>query len=231
MIEFSLPQTHPEYCPQEEIEEQALLSRFALERDYQDRCALLRADYVELFIKHDALSPNGSFALFVLDEIDSEGGVTTISSRTEVLIIMGTGLEDNKRDQKVADIRVVTNQYFGQPNGVFEYLTKDFTLDEDNDAQYSVGVFSLDQYSGAVDFKGGLAPLFFINDSGKIKLINFSPFTQAPSVESLGSDGEMVKKLPFGIHSEIEHKIAALEIGRELLDEVRDHEPRSCGPI
>lgn len=222
-----LPETHPEFCLQTDIDEQERLARFELLRKYHEDCTLLRADLVLLAMQHGALVESGSsWMLYYLDDVDSDEGIATISGRNEVLVMIGTGHEIGGKDGKlkVADIRIATNQHYRMFDGRMGYLTQDFTLDEDNDCQYALSTFDVSD-EGFIDMRGGDAPLFYVDASDHVKLANFNWFTHAQPLAARGRDGKMKRMMPLGHFRNLEDSIYALAEGRALYEMLRSAEP------
>ncbi len=215
-----------EFVPIADVIEQQRLAKLEIKRKYFDDCTMLRAGLVSLLSKHGGLHPDGGWALFYLDDVDGDDGVVTISGRNEILVVIGTGSEKHRGKLKVADIRVLTNQHFRTIDGQITYLTKDFTLDEDNDCQYVVDQFSIKD-DGVVDIEGSLAPLFLLTDSGEIAAANITPFTLPHTLSAKGRDGEQKQITPFGFFKVFEDALYALQQGSDLYTSIKDKTPHA----
>lgn len=222
MSELQLPPDHPEFCPAEELKEAKRLSEIAAEVEYLSGCVDFRAGVVELFQKHNAVTETGGWMLFHVDEYAGDNATATLQNRNEILVFLGTGTENKRRPLPMRDVRILTNEHFRMSDGM-SYLCVDFSLNDENEAQYFIDVFSHTE-DGTITSRDSLAPVFYLNEEGCLVTGNLRPFTPIKSVRrDGGADHEII--IPFGYFDDLPDKIHALEVGKQLIDKIVTLDP------
>jgi len=221
---------HHDFYPTADIRNEAARNQALLEAKIQDDIAILRADIATILQANSAFGEDGTgWALFFVpdeESIDGEvaesGTVVELQHGKEVLIVVGTGLEDTKRAFPVHDVRVLTNEYIKTEDQT-GWLAYDFTLDADNDAQYFYSYFPLTLDKDVLEKARGV--FFRVND-GQLQFgSNIMRFSPIVAVADVNDEGEEVEVVPFGWYNNTEDKIHALSVGRWLVDSVMNLEP------
>ncbi len=245
---YDLSPDHPEFVPVEELAQIQRQNEQLLEAGYQDNCNLFRASVFHKLTQHHATHNGSGWAIFYVDGEDDPGSVSTLV-RKEVLV--WSYFHDASKTRgglTIPTIRLLTNETYLMPDGP-EYLASDVTLDDDNDAQYFVDATMLHSdprekhYLDDVGLEPtapeepdvdenqdpilrSLAPLFIVSDEGILRLShNFVLSTPLYLVEAKLPTGQNAACYPFGQFLCMEDRLAALTVGQNLLDEIRDLEP------
>lgn len=211
--------------PQEGFEEHKDVNKAPkalFDANFQEDCAVFRADIVSLLLKHSALQEGGGWMIFALnDDMMPAHDTSTLGYENEILVYVrdGTKVIDQS---PICDIRIVTNERHLHYE-VTSFMCTDFTLDSENDSQYFIDAIT--PLPEGVDLNIVRAPLFWVNETGKLmSTVNFVPFTPVVPI-SIKEKLAWRKVTPFGHYENCEDKIQALNIGRSLLQQVNTLEP------
>jgi hypothetical protein len=112
-------------------EEQELLAAM-----YAQRCEDLRGSVQAIFEKLQGQEPKPegySWAKFKLAQIAAEGDLPRRHNDREILIAL-----DYRQSQHDPMVRIITNERFAAENGRVQRLTRDFSLNHEDDARYFV---------------------------------------------------------------------------------------------
>lgn len=119
-------------------------------------------------------------------------------------------------------IRILTKELF-DPSETCSFLTEDFVLDHENDAQYFIDTAIIE--NGAV-LNPTLSSFFMIGPDGP-QLFNCQPFPPMPGICISADDPRAI--LPFGHYKNIGDRIDSLDFGNGLLSEIKFEDPADCG--
>jgi hypothetical protein len=193
----------------------------------QERIHGLRAD---IFLKLSEYFDVGNlrhkigWAYFVLGQSDQAEGNSLVTEPDKEVLVMVVPNEGSEviDGHHAPTIRIFTNEHYPSPDGLSgEWLGVDFTLDNDDGLQYSIGALSDDpkaQLNNVV--------LFWFDPGDQLR---YTPnmnviLTPANGVAVDGLDGRKQMLYPLGTYESNYDPRRALEVGQELFNDIRDQE-------
>lgn len=225
MAEFS-PE-HYDFVDQAETETEAVHNKVLLEANYLGKASLFRANVYEMLHKLDANGSSGfGWAIFMPPPSD-DGMIAK-----EVLVLTGNYFTPVSK-KHVPSVRIITNELY-DVDGQRQWLTVDFTLDEDDDALYLVDALQsnttdVDEREEVMDGKvnrgaASGSPIFWVDADGDLCMNKmYRPFTPLGDASGAGKEREAL--FPFGHWTRLHDNIDALEMGKQLFAEIKDLEP------
>lgn len=208
--EFQIPQTG--------VYETPVVSAEAEEKWIYD-VRQFREDVFAKLVRYGALQNGNGWATFdIFKDLSAGAG---ISSNREILLLTGNHPSaQSKGGANVPAIRILVNEKYSHTS-VARFLTEDFTLDHEDDAQYFIDAFNVTNGKAT---NTQYAPIFDTK-MDRLLLFNFRPSTPCEPlrVEKLG------EVLPFGNNKNFADKNYALERAKTILAEVSGIEPSAAG--
>jgi hypothetical protein len=187
-----------------------------LERRRIDEGKELRDATFGLFNRMGGVQPGINWAIFEVPRRSPWNSEYEDSIDREILVVI-----DAREPLSYADIRIISNEPFKRGEDHRQYLTEDFTLDHEHDAQFFVDAVELGN-DGELCNKESHSILFWEDeDEGMLVAMNYADFTQTHSV---GSKRRKITVYPFGDPTNELDQLDALASARQLLAEVEHGE-------
>lgn len=214
-----------EFVTPEQLQQTSLHNQAFLEAKYQGDVTHLRAEIIQRMVGHSALSNCQGWMVFKERPAQESGVLVEGEEKSTLLVIHG----DTPVAQNVSApfVRVLTNTLF-RLDGEIAILSEDITIDPEHDAQMLVDVMFLracgdgafDQVQSEFPSR---TPVFWVDDSDTLHVGNYTSYTNSMSFAAIldpdGHGSRTIHVLPFGLYTNIEDRIAALDTARSIVQQ------------
>ncbi len=195
-------------------------NRASVEAKYHEDVSIFRAEVISRMIGHNAVQGNVSF-LFFREGSPTDTDLLVDGENKETLILAGLG----KKPNEPPHIKVLTNVTYHHQDYV-AFLSEDITVDRDGDSQMLVDV-AIFTHEGELfpgldaDETETQAVIFQPKGDDNVTIINHNdhtPLTElVEEVEDASGSVSTYHVTPFGMYTDIEDRIAALDWARGIL--------------
>lgn len=226
-----LPYPAIEHVEVRELVDLQAKNQIMLRAQYEGDASDFRATVLHELLGKNAIYGGAGWAIYRDHSSTTDSNVLSESDDTTTLVF--TTRRYSPTPQSLPFIRMVSQVAYHNEDDL-TFLTHDFTLDQDNDAQLAVGVamLTMEAEKESAWLWPTDMPFFYLNSDGVLVFrdaVTFTPILRvSEDPESLGHG-----VTPFGHYENIEDRIAALSTGREMLgkalegDLVAQHRPPS----
>jgi hypothetical protein len=189
---------------------------------YAQLCADLRATVFGELARNNTLKDGNGWAYYV-SSVDDPQSPSYVDGRLEVLLL-AVARQDAKRHingRPVSDLHIITNEEIVSANGTQSWLTADFTLDNENDAQYYLDC--------AQDERVGQGTLLVVDEDGLALQSTHAAYWPAyfpPNAELIAAEDTLY---PLGNYAFEEDRIDALTFARDVLLTIKGALPQNTG--
>jgi hypothetical protein len=205
------------------IKLQFLESREAnLEQRRVEEGGELRIAVFRLFDSLGGIEEGINWAIFQVPRKSSWNSEYEEGTEREILVVV-----DYRDTSSFADIRIITNEPFKRGEDRMQFLTEDFTLDHEHDAQFYVDAIELIE-GGGIESRDSHSIIFGVDideyeDGDEVTLIasNYADYTQTHSIRAKKPRQEIS---PFGNPGDELDQLDALASARSLLAEIAQGE-------
>ncbi len=230
-----------EIVPAHEINLARLSSEEALRAYLQEQTHLFRSKVLDKLAKH-GVTEGAGWAIFTLTSQEEDvlgNSVMTLMPDKEVLVLYLPHRNSRTMDgHPIPNIRIITNEPYCSCDRATQYLSRDFTLDHEDDVQYFVDAQDMYDFTDESKKKPlseenppgrneTLTPLFWANEDGNLCISRpISYFTEATGIHLTNpDDGTPIESYPFGLYTSPFDVLYALEQGEELFAMIERLDP------
>lgn len=217
MAGFEIPEV--EQVGQEVLDALRKENAAFLDAQYYGQVAEFRASVVQRLLGLNAVHGGVGWAMY-REQARQQSNVLVDGQGKETLLVM---FGSNKTGQSAPHIRVVTNTEFRFTDQIAVF-TEDATIDAEGDTQLFIDAIFIDDTGAVLPSREphiqSFSPLFFIQDGEELKTINMENFTPIHGIGCFINNGAFLLDTavrPFGLYTNYEDKIAALEWAQDIL--------------
>jgi hypothetical protein len=231
-----------EIVPAHEIYLARCSSEGVLRAYLQEQTHLLRSKVLDKLAKH-GVTEGAGWAIFTLtgqEEDDSVGSSVMTSMPDKKVLVLYSPYRNSRTidGHPIPIIRIITNEPFCHLDRETQYLSRDFTLDHEDDVQYFVDAQDMYDFTDESKKKPlseenpsgrneTLTSLFWVNKDGNLCISRpISYFTEAMGIYLTNpDDGTPIESYPFGLCTSPFDALYALEQGEELFAMIERLDP------